>query len=246
MTESSIEVNAVVQRLVDHVLAEKLAPGDQLPSVRELAERWKLGRNLVRDGLLYAQVVGLVHVRPRSGVVLCAVDYAPLVTALSQTLALALGQRDPTLVHLWQARAAIEVETASEAARRRLPEDLQRLDAILVTLDDARAKHDRAKYIEADESYHLTIAEIAGNPVMSVILESLLKLLRPYRLPRTPPPEQSASNHAAIYDVIAKGDPVEASKVMSEHCHRYARHLLERGSNPRARPRTNRRGEGVR
>jgi len=226
MNQSANGAASVVARLVDLIMSDNLAPGDSLPSVRELAQRWKLGRNVVRDGLLHAQVLGLVQIRPRSGVVVRAVDHGPIIAALSQTLAIGLRQQDPSLVHLWQARAIIEMETAAEAARRRLPEDLQRLDQCLLEMQQAR--DDRAGFVQADERFHLTIAEIAGNPVMRILLDALLKVLRPHRLylPPGESTEQTMATHMAIYTVIAEGDSAQASRIMGEHCHRHARLLL--------------------
>jgi GntR family transcriptional regulator, transcriptional repressor for pyruvate dehydrogenase complex len=218
MSDRSNGTDDVIQRLVDYVLTEKLSPGDPLPSVRDLSQRWNLGRNLVRDGLLRAQVLSLVEVRPRSGVILRAVDYELLVGTLSQTLGVAMWQRDPNLLHIWQARTIIEIETASGAARRRLPEDLHRLRGLLVEMK--RVRSDRQKLVEADERFHLTIAEIAGNPVLRILLDVLLKIMRPARVNSRPldTPEQTASTHDAIYNAIAHGDGQQASTIMREHC----------------------------
>lgn len=219
-------INAVLGRLVEHVMTENLKPGDALPSVRDLSQRWNLGRNLIRHGLVQAQVLGVVDVHPRSGVVVRTVDYAPVVSALSQTIGLALSQHDPNLINLWQARAVIEMETAAEAARRRIPEDLRTLDRILAEMEQYDS--DRPKFINADERYHLAIAQIAGNPVLRILLDTLLKLIRPFRLsvPAPDPRDQSPATHMAIYHTIGEGDAAEARRVMGEHCERFITKLM--------------------
>ena len=65
--DQQTQAGGVVQRLIRYIKAEQLQPGDRLPSIRQLAQDWGVGRNAVRDGLLEAKTLGLVDLHPRAG-----------------------------------------------------------------------------------------------------------------------------------------------------------------------------------
>jgi GntR family transcriptional repressor for pyruvate dehydrogenase complex len=213
------ESKDIVALLVSHIATQKLAPGDALPPVRALAQLWGVSPNTVRDGLLRAETLGLLDVKPRSGVFVCEPGYGRLLDLLSGTLTLVLHRRDPTFVHLWETRALLEVESAAVAARRRLPEDLQAMRAAVELMQHRRAR--RAEYVAADESFHLCVARTAGNPVTTMLLEALLTFLRPDRVRLTlveGSSERIAAEHRAIYEAIAAGSEAAARTAMQAHC----------------------------
>ena len=55
-------------------------------------------------------------------------------------------------------------------------------------LDEKSTVKARRKHYEADMAFHLAIAELAGNPVLTTMLRSLLELLKPPPLLPNPPP----------------------------------------------------------
>jgi len=57
-----------IVRLLGVLITDKgLAPGDRLPSIRELAVQYGVKAGTVRDALLTAQARGLVKILPRVG-----------------------------------------------------------------------------------------------------------------------------------------------------------------------------------
>lgn len=209
---------AVVRQLVDLIRSEGLSTGDRLAPIRELAGRFGVGANVVRDGLLQAQAMGLVQIQPRAGVFVQTVDYSPLVDALQETLQTTLFLEDPNLFHLNEARRLIEMETSAKAALRCRVEDLLPLSQHMRAMDESG--DDLAQLIEADEKFHLGIATIAGNQVYVTILRGLLVLLRPLREVAVPTPETRArtrAQHQQIYRALKEGDPIAASEAMGRH-----------------------------
>ncbi len=66
---SSVAVFVQIENLVQFAVASgKLKPGDQLPSVRELAEKLKLNPNTVAKSYRDLEVMGLVYTRRGMGV----------------------------------------------------------------------------------------------------------------------------------------------------------------------------------
>jgi len=58
--------NEIAQRIVEAVLAQKLAPGERLGE-QELADLYGVSRTLVREALMQVQARGFVEVRARKG-----------------------------------------------------------------------------------------------------------------------------------------------------------------------------------
>lgn len=208
----------IVRGIIGLIRSEGLSAGDRLPTIRELADKWDTSPNVVRDGFLRAQTLGLVKVHPRSGAFVQEMDYSALVTPLADTLETALMKKDNNLFDLLSARRVIEMELVAIAAARRRPEDMMPIHKAMEEMGSAGA--DRAEFIAADERFHLGIGEITGNVVLLIILRALLVLLRPYRLTLTPDPGSTAhvgQVHEGIYQSILDGDVERAREVMREH-----------------------------
>ncbi len=217
--------------LIQQIRADGLGVGDRLPSIRNLANKMAVGTNAIRDAMMQAQTMGLVKIRPRSGAFVQSLNYGPLVEALSTTLEASLLQTDHNLFHLLEARQLVEVELASMAAQRRRLEDLlpvrEALDAMV-----GAAEADRSNdFVEADVQFHLGIAEIAGNSVLSMMLHAMHGLLRPYlvRLPWTPERRlRTDRSHAEIYQALVEGRPDKAREAMRGHLSMAYESLLSR------------------
>ena len=95
---------AVVRRIQDLIVANKLAPGDPLPPERELAARLSVSRNVLREGLRTLSQKGLVRVVAGRG----AFVEAPTGRVVSESLALLLQLRQVSLIELCDARLLIE------------------------------------------------------------------------------------------------------------------------------------------
>jgi DNA-binding FadR family transcriptional regulator len=141
-----------------------------------------------------------------------------MVTALSETLDLALMIDDRNLLHLGEARLMAEREIVAAATARAQPEDLLVIRQCLEEL--RKAVGDRAAFVEADERFHVAIATAAGNPIMTTLLKALLVALRPYRmgtLVREEDAVRTAEEHVQVYQAIVDGDPQRARELMEEH-----------------------------
>jgi GntR family transcriptional repressor for pyruvate dehydrogenase complex len=105
-----------VGKLVGYLNSGRFAAGDRLPSIKKLSIELAVPSHAVRDALLHAQTIGLVKVRPRSGVYVQSVDFAPLVGAFERAMPQAMTDTDANLLDLLEARRVIEAELAAAAA----------------------------------------------------------------------------------------------------------------------------------
>jgi DNA-binding FadR family transcriptional regulator len=201
-----------------------LAAGDQLPSIRELAQLLGSKQTAVRDALLRAESLGLVTVLPRAGVFLAGPGEGPAPATrrapAGDPLGRALGNGEPNVLDLLDARRLIEVELVGRAAERRRPEDLlpvrRTLDALLrLPADAARAEH-----VELDVRFHLEIARLAGNGVLCGLHRALMERLA-VCLAEVPPPlrrrAQTDRSHVSIFQALVASDAEKARQEMRRH-----------------------------
>lgn len=210
---------SVWQSIWNVVQEQGLKAGDQLPSIRELAERLDVKQSVVRDALLKAETLGLIKVQPRAGVFLRANASLPtdhVDAALEDVFQTALTNDEHNVFHLLDARRLIEIELAGRAAETRRLEDLlpvrRALEGMLQLPSDAK----RSEYVELDVRFHIEIARLAGNHPLLAVQQTLMGLLLPH-LNEVPHDWQRRSitdrSHVAIYEALVAGD---CQKVRSE------------------------------
>src|SRR3977135_3436355 len=131
MNISPVRRMRVPEEIVDQIRgligSGDLRPGDQLPSERELAEQFQVGRASIREALTAMQVMGLLE-RSRTGGGLAArgnhvwFTIAPLSTFLTTR---------SHIIEQIEVRRMIEPEMGRLAGERATPDDLARMEACL-------------------------------------------------------------------------------------------------------------------
>lgn len=212
-------LSEVVDALLSLIREERLSPGDRLPSIRQLSIRLGARPHTIRDALLQAQAAGHVKVHPRSRAIVQS-QSAELVRDEPSLGAGVLEQDEHHLFHMLEVRQLLELEAVRQAARRRRLEDLLPVREALNAMNAVREPQHLREYVEHDIRFHLAIARIADNPVLTGMLRTLLNGLRPFlrREPfQTACGERVQHSHGEIYRALVDGDAELASAQMHEH-----------------------------
>jgi DNA-binding FadR family transcriptional regulator len=211
----------VQDRLLAIIRAENLRPGDPLPSERELMQTYEVGRPSIREAMQNLKRMGLIEInhgeRPR----VAAPSFEGMVDDMAETMHHVLVNSPATLDHLKEARARFEMDMADIAARKRTPEDVAELRAILA--EQERMRLVSSAFLEADGRFHHRIARISGNPIFASLSEALFAWLAQFHfdLVRRPGLEQlTLSEHRQIIDAIERGDPEAAARLTGDHLNR--------------------------
>jgi GntR family transcriptional repressor for pyruvate dehydrogenase complex len=223
-----VERNTLVQSVVDQILGliknGSLAPGNRLPSERELMKRLAVGRSTIREALRSLEMMNLVELRPGQG---SFVKDLGVQTVIRPALMAILLDRSVT-VDLLEVRKLIEPATVELAAHRATDEELGTLHAIL---DRCRAAHTAGQpTAELSAQFHLAIAQCAHNGVLVMFMESILGLLTErgskleHILGYT---EWELVSHQKIADALRARDAHLARRLMSQHLEESARRLLD-------------------
>ena len=228
MTEAfaPIERRKVYEQVSERLSAQigtTLQPGDALPSERELAERYGVGRSSVREALRMLESRGLIESRGSGTFVI-----APWRNPFQEPLSLVVAGEDVDRTQLFEVRRMLEAEAAALAAKRRSLGDLELMheatDEMAAAIDSAEA------YVAADIRYHLVIAEATGNRLLLHLMQAIRERLTEmfgtvFKFPGGP--ERSIAQHRLITQAIAAEDAERARQAMTEHILRVEQELAQ-------------------
>jgi DNA-binding FadR family transcriptional regulator len=207
----------VADRIQALISEQQIAPGERLPSERDLAIQLSVSRASLREALIALELGGVIDVRGGSGVYVSelAAPAAPVPEA------------GPGPFEVLSARRLIEAEVAAIAAR--VATD-SAVDAILFAVEEMERHHANHSHNEqADRNFHLAIARATGNSAMVGVMEYLWdqrgrlwhKLKEHFQTEELR--QETLSDHRRILQAIASHDPAEARRAMRAHLERVAR-----------------------
>lgn len=209
-----------IERLIQQ---RRYAPGDQLPSEKEIMNEFGVGRLAVREAMLSLQKMGLVRVRSgeRSRVTAPTADV--LVKELSGAARLLLAE-DGGVHQFQEARALFEIGLARLAAQLATREHIEALGEALEA--NGRAIDNRPDFMRTDVAFHYAIAAISGNPIFTSMYNAVVAWLTEQReiSGRAPNAGRAAfAAHQRIFDAIAAHNPAAAQTAMQEHLDQVAK-----------------------
>jgi len=211
----------VVERLLSRIESGEIAPGNPLPSERELMETYGVGRPAIREALQSLERWGLVTITHGERARLVVPSAGNLIAQIQEGARHLLRSEPHSLEHLKDARlfletglARIAAERADEAGIAVLRQRLEEHKAALTRLDE---------FLDGDMAFHRQIAELTGNPIFPAIIEATFNWLGAYytSLVRAPGAEMlTIAEHQRILDAIAAHDPDAAATAMRDHLNR--------------------------
>ena len=195
--------------------ASALAPGDRLPSERELAATLKVSRPSVREAVRSLQAEGRLVVKHGQGVF---VAEASAQRAFRESMA----QLDASLTELFAMREVLEVPAARWAAQRQDALGLAAVQQAFRDLDEAvhQKPRDFQKLQHLDAAFHLRIVQATGNRLLEQtqgVLNDLLMTGLQTTLEIEGRLEQSRHEHYAILTAVLDGDATAAARAAQTH-----------------------------
>ena len=206
----------VYERLFALISKGVLGPGQKLWPERQLAERFRVSRQSVREALNRAKIFGLLDVRPGDGTYVRALVPGSLTDPLSEVLQRETGR----VLEFLQVRKVLEGWCAAEAAEKGKAADLRKLDSCQRRM--VQIAHTGGLLGKPDVEFHIAIAEATHNTVMAHIVNSLQgmfqSVLRVRFVTRNPARTQLlVAQHQRILESIRRRDRAGATAAMIAH-----------------------------
>lgn len=219
---------SIVDQILEGVQSGAFPPGRALPAERLLAARLGVSRSSVREAIRILEHAGILDVRTGSGTYV--VDTGSSKVAALRAQAVISGEHSP--LDVMAARRAVEPACAQVAALQHLERDLDLIRETVATQDRLVTEGEDAA--TADLDFHLAIASATHNPVLLLLVERLVEIMR--RRPWSDLKHSSRENpagarrdvrqHSAILAAIERGDEAGAAKAMRTHLASVERDLL--------------------
>ena len=187
-------------RLREAIVTGRLQPNERLVE-SDLARSLGVSRTIVRTALARLEQEGLVQHERNRGARVRLVEQGEAVEIL-------------------EARAVLEGLAVRSAAKRATPEDVEELRGITEEMRRRREADDLLGVSEENARLHRRLIEIGGHATASRLIATLnTQIVRfQYRTILLPGRgERSLSEHVAIIDAVAAGDPEAAEAAMRTH-----------------------------
>lgn len=217
MNSSARAVPEVALLAIRKLIAENaFAPGDALPSQRELAVQLGVSRASLREALSSLSALGVISVQPGKGVYVQAAQAdVPVVPVTDWPYAAQACPQD-----IFQLRYALEGFAAGLAAVRLTRDELDVLQDNVEAMRHELRAGDFERAAQLDFEFHQLILRASGNQAMAtmlitrgdIFLESQkLPFIRPERAMET------WQEHRKILRALSRRSQAAAQKAMQEH-----------------------------
>lgn len=203
----------IYERILGSIMEHRLTPGTKLVE-EKLASIFGVNRTRVRE-------------------VLARLSYEGLITTIPNGGAFVASPTAEEARNIFAARRLLEPALLRHLCEHTREEHIAQLREHVAREAQARASNDRRAVIRLSGEFHIRIADMVDNPVMSKMMRELASLtcliIVLYDSPAMP--ACTHDEHAQIIDAIAAGRAEEAVAIMIEHLH-HIEQVLDMSSPP--------------
>jgi GntR family transcriptional repressor for pyruvate dehydrogenase complex len=204
----------LVRTILDQIFQGKLAAGGRLPSIEKMTREYGISAVSVREAIQKLSLMGLVHIRQGGG------------TFLDRNI--------PSIMDILDARKHVEMAAGFLAARNATAEEQARLGRIVALMGEDFRNRDYVAYTKKDLEFHLAIARMSKNILLSAFLDNIQVLLyylqeRTHMMQGTI--EKANRFHPQIAKAIRKRDGKKAQELIAAHIEavKHAWEVFDRG-----------------
>ena len=185
-----------IREVLRREIVERMQIGDLLPNERDLAERFGVARNTVRETMIHLEAFGLIE-KTRRGAKVRKPDFDPIFSVFAQHF----DNSAKTLEDVLNFRRIVETGAAPLAA-------IGVTDSHLEQMTEANERMRRAMTVSEaaghDYDFHMAMVEATGNTVLIRMYRVLSVPLRFYMEVGKSRSAQTVESHAQHQAIIAK------------------------------------------
>jgi DNA-binding FadR family transcriptional regulator len=234
---TTVSLGRASQAIVEQIRAllhdGRIAPGDRLPSERELCEQFGVSRVTVREALRILETGGLISIKvgAHGGTFVTSPTSGRVADGLADLITLS----PLTAAEVTEARLVFELGIVPLIVDRATPADIAELRRMT---DEHLAAMKAGKYtMEMSADFHTAAAACTHNQAITMLVQSfhgplLMSLLEAKNVApvmgRT-----GVTEHVAFIDAIALRDVAKARDIMSTHVLRTAKRVGKASSSDR-------------
>lgn len=210
--KSSERIATAIEKMM---MSGKLKAGDRLPPERQLARDFQVNRATLREAIHVLQERGLVDRKNRTGTKVASVKASSVGAAIERFFLLNNCRHS----EMQEVRSVLEPQSAALAAKNATPEDLRKLEELVLELEESWPAGDARRLASADVQFHLTLAAASHNSLIAAIFSGLNPILEKFLYVQHSHLHlaKGFALHRKIYEAVLAGDSVRASDTMARH-----------------------------
>jgi len=163
----------VASQIQRKIIMEEIAIGSRLPPVKELSKEFGVSELVIREALKLLETMGHIRRRkgPRGGAYVINVFHRPLSIFLKKMT----ENGKITVEDIWDVRFKLEPHAIERAIRNPQEEAFKKFRQLF---DQAKNKFDDPVFLKNKNiEFHLILADLSGNPILSFFIKALLEIL---------------------------------------------------------------------
>lgn len=216
----------IIQQFRNLLQTNAIKPGDILPSERELAKSFGVGRGYVREAIKTLELYGVFKATPWVGTVVSDLGIQCINNFINNVVQFSIHD----YIELIEVRGLIEPFTAFRAATNATDDELAAIGKIYTELSQFVSRDEVSRQLECD--FHMEIAKASHNSLLantiSAILPGLLRLIDELDLTRGGRLAIAHEEHGKLYEALVARDPAAAEQAMRHHMERTGAHFSVR------------------
>jgi len=203
----------ISSRIREYIVSGVLKPGDKLPSERELASQFQVGRMVLREALRILEQSGFIQIRQGSegGAFVKQID----TTVATRSMEDLIRTGRITIQDLTEARLGLEKVIVDLAVERM---DDQALALIAENIEESERKIERKERPKEENlHFHVLLARATGNSVYEILIHSLMHILGDILKdfnPDTALLRKIAFYHRQIFSALKERDAAKAKEYL--------------------------------
>lgn len=213
--------HAAAKRIQAMILDGSLAPGQQIPSQRELAVTLKLSRASLREALLTLEAIGLIVTQPGRGTFVA--DASPNGRAMT-----AWRHGEYSVRDVFQMRIMLESQIVRLGAAATTAAQIENMRRLTDLMEKAWATGDLLGNAEADFEFHGIIVSTCPNRMLVDLYDANRDRIhstqmQPIAVTDPARMRSSIAEHRTIVQALAEGDADRAAEAIALHIANTAR-----------------------
>lgn len=196
-----------------------ISVGERIPPERKLADELGVSRTVIREAMVYLELIGVAEIRKGSGVYVTQDEPIQLPQELP----------DVTPFEVTEARRVLESQLAAIAAEKASQSLIDELEECVILMESAKrfSKPELRKSasVDADMQFHVLIAQASENPLLIKFHAELMQnhmggeMWARLNIMAGEPAERGiwTDDHRNVLEAIKARDPQAAYNAMQNH-----------------------------
>jgi GntR family transcriptional repressor for pyruvate dehydrogenase complex len=205
--------NKVMREIISSIALGAYEKGQRLPGERRLCEQFGVSRGTLRDAIADLDTLGVVTIKPQSGVYVNSISDAVLPDRL-----LPRNIDSVNLDDIVYARKTIELAALDLVCGCISPKQIKHLEDLLAKMSDSL--DDLFEFLKYDLEFHQSLVRFSGNTVLVTAFEAIYeyhKFSSVFTSQEEGEEQLALDTHGKLLAKLVKKDVAACRKILSEH-----------------------------